>query len=67
MEKHVIVCGMPGRLQEFLQPFKILVGGQHEAKVVPLLFLWDGPVSEEQMLVRTQEIHPACPVVFLQF
>ena len=60
MEKHVIVCGIPERLQEFMEPFKANAGGPHGRDGVPLLFLWDGPVSEAQMLVSQHMALCAC-------
>lgn len=62
MEKHVIVCGMPEMLHEFLEPFKAAAAGGHSAEFVPLLFLWDGPISDQQMQVdplgSLTQLHP---------
>jgi hypothetical protein len=62
LENHVIVCGMPaeGRLRDFLVPFKFGMsstnvknaGGSPYAAsygVVAVLFLWDGPLSQEEL------------------
>jgi len=75
MQDHVIVCGMPQRLRQFLEPFKRSMNGNSikrssksgqtrvfESKsdyhnpdelscVVPVLFLWDGPISPEILSV----------------
>ena len=67
MKKHVIVCGMPERLQEFMEPFKANAGGPHERDVVPLLFLWDGPVSDAQMLVSQHRALRDCPIALPRF
>jgi len=56
LDKHVVVCGMPEMLHEFLEPFKTASAGQQTAQVVPLLFLWDGPISDRQM-----QVDPAAP------
>jgi len=76
IKNHVLVCGMPQRLRDFLRPFRLGLNGnkiRHNTKdftshisttrveadeyqetksaVVPILFLWDGPVSPEQLKV----------------
>lgn len=66
MRDHVIVCGLPQRLHDFLQPFKMgmkHLKGNDEADdtlgLVSVLFLWDGPVSAEQLRVLCLSIHTA--------
>jgi hypothetical protein len=58
----VIVCGMPaeGRLRDFLVPFKFGMSSTNVKNtgsspyaasngVVAVLFLWDGPLSQEEL------------------
>ena len=66
MRDHVIVCGMPQRLHDFLEPFKMgmkhFKSGEEPDEVfgvVPVLFLWDGPVSPEQLRVLCLSLQPA--------
>jgi len=62
LQNHVIVCGMPaeGRLRDFLVPFKFGMRSTHVRSaggspyaasygVVAVLFLWDGPLSAEEL------------------
>jgi len=84
MQDHVIVCGMPQRLQQFLEPFKRSMNGNSikrssksgqtrvfESKsdhhnpdelscVVPVLFLWDGPITPEILSVHSTPSGTAC-------
>ena len=56
MQNHVIVCGMPLQLSAFLEPFKPGMFGPEQLgaeagcdRTVPVLFLWDGDISREQL------------------
>ena len=65
LRDHIIVCGMPQRLNEFLDPikFSMLMKDKFPSprsksecmdqygQVVPTLFLWDGPISPDQLKV----------------